>query len=89
MSDKHKFSFVVLDDTTKRVFAAATQYSAPLSFGHSKDGMLILFCGSGGTSVATHWPLNEQEVTQCAQQGGIEAGRLVLRGPDDRPSALP
>ena len=77
LSDKHKFSFVVLDDTTKRVFAAATQYSAPLSFGHSKDGMLILFCGSGGTSVATHWPLNEQEVTQCAQQGAAARRRSV------------
>jgi len=77
LSDKHKFSFVVLDDTTKRVFAAATQYSAPLSFGHSKDGMLILFCGSGGTSVATHWPLNEQEVTQCAQQGEAARRRSV------------
>ena len=85
LSGKHKFSFVVIDDTTKRVFAAATQFSAPLSFGHSKDGMLVLFCGAGGKSVATHWPLNEQEVTQCAQHG--EAARRRSIDVRDRPPA--
>ena len=77
LSGTHKFSFVLIDDSTKRVFAAATQYSAPLSFGHNKEGMLILFCGAGGLSVATHWPLNEQEVTQCAQQGEAARRRSV------------
>jgi len=76
-SDKHRFSFVVIDDSTKRVFAAATKFSAPLSFGHSKDGMLVLFCGAGGTSVATHWPLNEQEVRQCAEQGAAARRRSI------------
>ena len=76
-SDKHRFSFVVIDDSTKRVFAAATKFSAPLSFGHSKDGMLVLFCGAGGTSVATHWPLNEQEVRQCAEQGAAARRRSL------------
>ena len=77
LSAKHRFSFGVIDATTKRVFAAATQFSAPLSFGHSKDGMLILFCGAGGRSVATHWPLNEEEVTQCAQQGAAARRRSI------------
>ena len=77
LSGSHKFSFVLIDDSTKRVCAAATQYSAPLSFGHSKEGMLILFCGAGGLSVATHWPLNEQEVTQCAVNGAAARRRSV------------
>ncbi|OUS47943.1 hypothetical protein BE221DRAFT_190274, partial [Ostreococcus tauri] len=77
LSEEHKFSFVVIDDTTKRVFAAATQFSAPLSFGHSKDGMLLIFCGAGGRSVATHWPLNESEVTQCARQGAAARRRSI------------
>jgi len=77
LSAKHHFSFGIVDATTKRVFAAATKFSAPLSFGHSKDGMLILFCGAGGRSVATHWPLNEEEVTQCAQQGAAARRRSI------------
>ena len=76
-SDRHRFSFVVIDDSTKRVFAAATKFSAPLSFGHSKDGTLVLFCGAGGTAVATHWPLNEREVRQCAEQGAAARRRSL------------
>ena len=44
LGTQHKFSFIVLDCVARRVFCAATEHSAPLSFGHGTDGTLVAFC---------------------------------------------
>lgn len=56
LGKQHKFSFIVLDCETRRVFCAATENSAPLSFGHGVDGTLIAFCSRIGNKSHTQWP---------------------------------
>jgi hypothetical protein len=58
LGTQHKFSFIVLDCVTRRVFCAATEHSAPLSFGHGTDGTLVAFCSRIGNKSPSRWPLN-------------------------------
>lgn len=50
------FSFVLLDASTARVFAATTALSSPVAAGHAADGTLLVTCTRAGAKAATAWP---------------------------------
>lgn len=63
-----KFSFVLVDYATARVFAASTAASAPIAAGHAADGTLLLTCTRSGARAATVWPPRWAQAPQTAMR---------------------
>ena len=56
MSSNYRFSFVLVDLNTARVWAASTAMSSPVATGHAADGTLLVTCTRSGARAATAWP---------------------------------
>ena len=77
---QHKFSFIVLDCVTRRVFCAATEHSAPLSFGHGTDGTLVAFCSRIGNKSPSRWPLNGDQSNMSIRMNAMHRHSQDARG---------
>ena len=80
LGTQHKFSFIVLDCVARRVFCAATEHSAPLSFGHGTDGTLVAFCSRIGNKSPSRWPLNGDQSSTSIRVNATHRHSQDVRG---------